>query len=251
MTSTAIYLRVSTEEQARDGFGLDAQLDQCEAMAKVKGWDITHVLRDDGISGTKDESERPGLAELVQLVDTRAIDAVIIAALDRIGRSTRLILRIVDTVGAAGVDLVSCKESLDTSTATGRFVLRMFASLAELARDDIVERTTAGRNARGRKDGERGGRVPMGYRREMVDGKATGRILIDEETAPLVQDIFSMRDAGATLQEIADDLNGRGIDTRRGGTWTPSSVRYVLGNGEKYRGGRRWKSSEYWPVLLD
>lgn len=77
-----------------------------------------------------------------------------------------------------GVELVSCKESLDTSSPAGRFVLTMFAALAQLERDNIVQRTTDGRNQRGRIDGERGGRVPMEYKRVFENGKATGEVII-------------------------------------------------------------------------
>lgn len=250
MTQAAIYLRVSTTEQAEDGYGLDAQRAKCEAMATVKGWDIAHIFADEGISGTKDEADRPGLAGLLTAVESGAVGAVIVSSLDRIGRATRLVLRMVDRLSGQGVDLVSCKESLDTSTAAGRFVLRMFASLAELDRDQIVERTTDGRNARGRRDGEKGGRVPMGYERLFVDGKAAGVRVVDDE-AMVVQEFFDTRAEGATLQQIADNLNARGIVTRRGAIWHPSSVRAVLLNEEAYRGGTRGDSAEHWPSILD
>lgn len=246
----AIYTRVSTEDQARDGYGLDVQAEKCLAMATVKEWAVVERFTDDGISGTKDEAERPGLAALVDAIDTGAIDAVIVYSLDRIGRATRLVLRIVDSLTASGVELVSCKESLDTSTATGRFVLRMFASLAELERDNIVERTTAGRDERGKVDGEKGGRVPMGYVRTFNSkARATG-VAVDPEAAETVRAIFRWRDAGATLQEIADNLNDAGISTARGSQWHPSSVRIVLGNEDAYRGGPRGESDVHWPEIL-
>jgi len=220
-------------------------------MATVKGWPVACVFQDDGISGTKDESARPGLAAMLAAVAAGEIQAVIVAALDRIGRSTRLVLRIVDQLAEDGAAVVSCKESLDTGTAAGQFVLTMFAALAQLERDTIVERTTGGRNARGQVDGEKGGRVPMGYEREFVGGrKATGDVSIIESEAEIVRRIFSLRAQGSTLEAIADDLNNAGIKTRRGRGWHASSVRTVLRNEADYRGGPRNGSGRTWPAIL-
>lgn len=245
----AIYLRVSTEDQVKDGYGLDMQLTKCEAMATVKDWEIAGVYRDEGISGTKDESQRPGLAALIDAIAKKEIDAVIVYALDRIGRSTSLVLRIVEDVNNSGVELVSCKESLDTSTPTGRFVLRMFASLAELERDSIVEKTTHGRNQRGKVDGEKGGRVPMGYVRTFDNGKAVG-VEVDDESAAVVRWIFAAHWRGDSLREIADGLNKDGYTTARGKMWHASSVNAVLSNEDNYRGGLRGESGLRWPVIL-
>jgi len=241
---TAIYLRVSTTEQAENGFGLDAQREKCMAQAVVNGWDVVQEYVDD-ISGTKDEIERPGLAAMLEAVCEGDIDAVIVAALDRLGRSTRLVLRIIDKLDACNAKIASCKESLDTSTPAGRFVMRMFASLAELDRDNIVQRTTEGRDARGRIDGERGGRVPMGYIRT-----EEGIEIVPVE-AKIVCQIFARRKFGATLTLIANELNAQVTKTRRGGEWHASSVRQILMNENKYRGGFRWESEIRWPVILE
>lgn len=246
----AIYLRVSTDEQT-NGYGLDVQSERTRGMATVKGWAVVEPpFVDEGISGALDESERPGLAALLYAAETGKLDAVIVSALDRLGRKTSLVLSLVERFAACNVAIISCKESLDTSTPAGQFVLTMFAALAQLERDTIVERTTAGRNVRGRKDGERGGRVPMGYRRTFdAKGKADG-IEIDSSAAEIVKEIFAQRAEGATLQTIADTLNFNGIPTPRGGQWHHSSVRVVLGNEDLYQGGLRGDSCERWPVVL-
>lgn len=240
-TRAAIYLRVSTEEQV-SGYGLAVQAERCRAQAVAKGWEaIEPVYADEGISGTKDASERPALAAL--LADMRAgrFDAVIVLALDRLGRKTRIVLSLVDELAACNVALVSCKESLDTSTPQGAFVLTMFAALAQLERDTIVERTTAGRNARGKVDGEKGGRVPFGYVRA-PDGPQ-----IEETRAALVRVIFQRRAAGATLRSIAAGLPS---PSPYGGRWFASSVREILKNEPAYRGGPRGASAQPWPAIL-
>lgn len=246
MTITAIYTRVSTDDQASNGYGLDVQRAKCEAMATVKGWQVAAVYTDEGISGTLDASERPGLAAMLQAAEKGEINAVIVAALDRLGRKTRIVLDLVEQLAAAGVQVVSCKEALDTSTPTGAFVLTMFAALAQLERDTIVERTTAGRNARGKVDGEKGGRMPLGYVRT-VDVT----ISIDEAGAAIVRQIFALRGEGVSLRAIAERLNQDKAQTGKGGgQWYASSVREVLQNEDAYRGGYRGESSERWPAIL-
>lgn len=243
---TAVYLRVSTTEQGESGYGLEAQRTKCYAMAAVKGWEVVAEYIDDGISGTKDQSGRPGLAGMLQAVCNGEIGAVIVAGLDRLGRSTRVVLDIVESLTECKGEIVSCKESIDTSTPAGRFVLTVFAALTQLDRENIVQRTTEGRNERGKVDGDKGGRVPMGYRR--IEG---GGVEVVETEAEIVRDIFEKRGIGLTLETIADSLNRREILTRRGSKWYASSVREVLSNEPKYRGAFRGESSERWPAILE
>jgi site-specific DNA recombinase len=212
-------------------------------MATVKGWQVEpiHIYADEGLSGTKDASGRPALAALLAAVEIGNVDAVIVLSLDRLGRMTGIILDLVERITDTGAQLVSCKESLDTSTPAGRFVLTIFAALAQLERDNIVERTSGGRNARGKKDGEKGGRLPFRYIRT-EEG-----ITVDPDRAALVKSIFRRRDAGATLRAIAADLPTPGP---RGGAWYPSSVAEVLQNEGAYRGGVRGASAVCWPAIL-
>lgn len=243
MIKTAIYTRVSTTEQGDNGYGLDAQLAKCEAMAIVKDAEIIASLSD-SVSGTKSEKDRAGLAELLKLAQKGVINCVIISSLDRLGRNTRLVLSLVETLEEHGIDLISCKESLDTSTASGRFVLTMFAALGQLERDNIVERTTSGRDQRGKVDGEKGGRVPWGYLR------TDEGIIIDKGAAKLVKTVFRRYDRGDSMNGIANWLNAKGVLTPRGGQWYASAIKIVLGNREKYQGGSRGDSDIHWPKIL-
>ncbi len=239
----AIYSRVSTEEQIH-GYGLDVQRERCRAMATVKGWTVVGEFADEGLSGTKSQADRPQLATLLHACDAGDVDAVIVLALDRLGRKTRLVLELVDTLSAQGVTLVSCKESLDTSTPQGQFVLTMFAALAQLERDTIVERTTVGRNQRGKQDGEKGGRLPYGYVRT-----PTG-VQVEEQAAAVVRFIFAARAGGATLREIAQRLNERQMESPRGGRWYGSGVHDILSNERAYYGAKRGASAVQWPAIL-
>lgn len=242
-TRAAIYLRVSTEEQATNGYGLDVQRERCTAMATVKGWSIVGAYTDAGISGTLDAAERRGLAALLVAAEAGELDAVIVLALDRLGRKARLVLELVERLTEVGVTVVSCKEQLDTSTPQGQFVLTLFAALAQLERDTIIERTTAGRNQRGKVDGERGGRLPYGYVR-----LATA-VAADQGAATVVRRIFALRGQGLTLRAIAAQLEGTPAP-RGGSTWFAGTIREILSNAQAYNGGPRNGSGVNWPTLL-
>src|SRR5260370_2125421 len=139
----AAYVRVSTDEQAESGLGLGDQRRRAQAMAEVKGWPAPAVYVDEGISGTKDPADRPALATLLADIHAGQVNAVIVLSLDRLGRQVRMVLDLVEVFRRAKVELVSCKESLDTATPPGKFLLVMFPALAELDRDLISERTIA------------------------------------------------------------------------------------------------------------
>ena len=241
----ALYLRVSTEEQAETGFGLEVQRQQGLGMAMMKGWATPRLYEDAGISGTLGPTQRPELARLLADVQAGRVTVVIIAALDRLGRSTRIILDLVDTITEAGAELVSCRESLDTTTPAGKFVLTIFAALAQMEREVIVKRTTDGRNTRGRRDGDKGGNIPYGYQRE------NGALVVVTTASAVVRRVFTLR-ALFSLHSIAGKLNSEGVPTPNGGKfWYASTVRQLLIQETMYRGGRRGESNASWPVLLD
>src|SRR5437588_6926692 len=123
ITSVAAYIRVSTEDQSESGLGMDAQRTRCRAMTQVKGWPEPVFYEDDGISGTKPVSKRPGLKQLVEDITAGTIQAVIVLSLDRLGRTAKIIINLVEDLRVHNVALISCKESFDTSTPQGQLML--------------------------------------------------------------------------------------------------------------------------------
>jgi site-specific DNA recombinase len=237
----AIYLRVSTEEQV-DGYGLDDQRFQCENYARAFGIPVIRVFVDEGISGTLTEKDRPGLASLLDAVEQNEIDTVIMAAMDRLGRKASLLLALYDRLEQTGCTIVLVKERIDTSTPVGRMMRTILAALAEFERDNILERTNGGRQARARKDGDRGGRIPYGYRR-------VAKVLeVDETRAAVVRTVFQLQRLGH--RAVATYLNTEGIAPPRGKQWYPSSVQRILENEDRYRGSQRNESDRCWPVIL-
>jgi len=245
-TRAGIYLRVSTLDQ-KDGHGIELQKTKCKAMATVKGWTITKTYKDEGISGTIKETERPGFSQLIQDATDRVIDAVIVYALDRLGRRTQIVLRTIENLADMGIKVVSCRENLDTSSAAGTFMVTIFAALSQLERDTIVERMKAGTEERRKVDGDIGGHMPMGYKREH------GTVMIEEKRASVVRTIFHRRYIDSRyMYEIAEELNERGapLATKRGKVWKNSVVQKILDNEAKYLGGYRNKSKFRWPRIL-
>lgn len=243
VTSTAAYVRVSTDEQARSGLGLASQRSRCAAMALVKDWPHPEVYADEGISGTKGVRQRPELARLIEDVRAGKHQAVIILSLDRLGRKTQLVLELVEELNACGVSLVSCKESLDTATPQGQFVLTMFAALAQLERDLIAERTQAALAEHDKRDGEKGGRVPFGYVR------SDAGLRVDRKAANAVRRIFALRALGHSLRAIAARMDRVGPRTD-GKRWRHTSIKEILDNEMFYRGSLRGASQLRWPAIL-
>ena len=212
------YIRVSTEQQAGEGVSLEAQKAKIEAWCLANDCELVGVHVDAGISG-KSMEKRPGLQ--MALDETGKGMAMVVYSLSRLARSTRDTLAISERLDKAGADLVSLSERIDTTGAAGKMMFRMLAVLAEFERDVISERTTlalAHKKATGMKYAP----VPFGYQ------EIEGRLEKVEAEARLVAEIQNRRQAGHTLQAIADSLNERGIKGKLGGRWHPSNVRYVL-----------------------
>lgn len=241
----AAYLRVSTDEQARSGLGIEAQRAQVRAMATVKGWPAPIEYVDNGISGTKVLRSREQMRALLATIEAGEIDALIVPALDRLGRTTRIILDGVDFFAEHGVTFVSCRESFDTSTAAGQFVVTIFAALAQMERDTIAGRTKSALAVKQTRDGEVGGKLPYGYLR--TEDK---RIIVDDVTAGHARRIFALRRQRFTMRAIAAQMNAENIPSPNGATWWASSVREVLRNEAAYKGGKRGGSEVRWPRIL-
>ena len=231
--SVAAYIRVSTEDQAESGLGMDAQRTRCKAMCQVKDWPDPVFYVDDGISGTKPVIQRPGLRQMMEDMKAGSVNAVIIPSLDRLGRSAHIIINLVEEFRQQHIALVSCKESFDTSTPQGQLMLGIFAVLAQFERDQIAQRTFDAMAERGKRDGEKGGKLPYGYKRS-PDG-----IVVDPEAARMVRRIFAMHKRGASLREI-----GMAVGKRH------TSIVEILRNRDAYKGGKRGNSDVCWPVIL-
>jgi DNA invertase Pin-like site-specific DNA recombinase len=228
------YVRVSTDKQADFGVSLEAQTQKIRAMSTVQGAELVDVIVDAGESAKN--LERPGMRQLLSLVDSRSVDVVIVAKLDRLTRSVKDLADLLERFTRRGVSLVSVAESLDTATAAGRLVLNIMVSVSQWEREAIGERTRDAMDCK-KSRGERVGTVPFGYRAEVIPGevpvskngrksKPLQRLVPDGNEQDVLLRMRELRDLGYTLAETADELNRQGFRTRRG---TPWRFQYVCG----------------------
>ena len=188
------YVRVSTCEQASEGVSLEMQAARIRAYCKAKGWALDRIYRDEGVSGK--DLKRPGIQSLIGDLKGNGIDVVVILKLDRIARSVRVIGDLIDNL-FTGVNLASVEESLDTSTANGRMMLNVLATVAQWEREIIVERTTAALRHKAAK-GEWRGRVPYGFK--IGNG---GKLEDDPGQLENIRRMKRERHRGLSLRQIA------------------------------------------------
>jgi len=211
------YGRVSTVKQVVDGVSLEAQRMEITSFAIATGYDLLDVLCDDGISGSKNEDERPALAELLASVREGRVSVVIVCKRDRLARDQALAGHIETVIRRAGAELISIDEAgLNPIT---KAVLTMVAEVERLL---AAQRTRFAMRALKLK-GQTFGTVPFGYRRN-----ADGGLDPQPGEIEVVHEIASLRRTGAKLAAIASHLTSSGVPTRRGGRWSPEQVRSIL-----------------------
>ena len=229
--TTALYVRVSTEKQADEGYSLDAQRERLQAHCVGQGWivDPTHIYIDAGISGKS--TDRPEFQRMLTAARAGEVGRIVAMKLDRLARNVRDFLALADELRGVGCELVMIKESFDTGTPQGKFALTMFAAMAELEAATIKERMLSGKAQKAAEGGWNGAPVPMGYT------YSAGTWGIDEDGAAVVRIVFDLFNAGATLRAIARTLS----TPER--TWHPAQVGYILRNGH-YAGLIQWDGVE-------
>ena len=219
---TVAYIRVSTEAQASEGVSLEAQEAKIRAYCQLHDMELVRVFIDAGVSG-KRASNRPALQEALNCVFRGGAQALVVYKLDRLARNTVDALTIAEQLDKAGVSLHSLTERLDTGSAMGRFFFTLVASLAEMERGIISERTAAA-HAYKRAKGEATGHAPFGFR---LAGDSAS-LVEDEVEQGALATIRELAECGYTQRGLVAELNRRGIRAKKGGTWNRSSLRSVL-----------------------
>lgn len=237
MKKAALYIRVSTLEQAQEGYSIGAQKDRLSAFCKAHDWTISDFYIDGGYSGSN--LDRPGIQKLIGEIG--AFDVVLVMKLDRLSRSQKDTLYLIEEVFLPnGVDFVSMNESFDTSTPFGRAMIGILSVFAQLEREQIKERTFMGRVERA-KEGlfHGGGYYPIGY-----DCGPDGHLVINEYEADQVRKIYEWYLDGTAPDKIAERLRTEGY-TNRYGSWSEASgsfrIRHIL-SSDLYLGTLRFGS---------
>lgn len=216
MTRAILYVRVSTDQQAEVGVSLEAQESRLTDYARAMQYDVVDVIVDAGVSAKS--IDRPGLKRALEMLRTDAADALIVVKLDRLTRSTRDLLHLVETVFQKSA-LISMNEQIDTRSAAGRLLLTVMAAMAQWERETIGERTSAAMQHM-KSQGLRAGAIPYGYRLA-ADGVSLEEDSKEQEMLVIAR---RMRAANYSLRTIAKHLELRGYTSRRGSRVATSCV---------------------------
>lgn len=217
----ALYVRVSTEDQATNGVSLDAQEERLRAYCTARDWQVFRVYHDDGASGKT--LDRPQLARLMDDAKARRFDALLVFKLDRLTRSVHDLGTLLEFFDRRGVAIVSLTESLDASTASGRLMMNLLASVSQWEREAIGERTAFALRYKRRRL-QVYGHTAYGFKR------VGDRLEVFEKEISVVARIYGLRRDGLSLRAIAAALNKDRIPTKTGKRWSAEQVRYILGN---------------------
>lgn len=224
----ALYCRVSTQEQAQNGHSIDEQQDRLINYCKARGWDNYEVFVDAGFSGAK--LARPALSNALNLIKTHQVDKILVYKLDRLSRSQKDTLMLIEDVFLANnCDFISISENFDTSSPLGRAMIGILAVFAQLEREQIKERMLMGHEARA-KQGKYSGkwRNPIGY--DYIDGE----LRTNEFEKMQVVEAYNLYLQGMSFVKITDLFNEKGYKTKFG-KWHSGTIKRIL-NSRTYLG---------------
>jgi len=176
----AIYVRVSTQEQAQQGFSLAAQQEALENYAKALGYEIFKIYRDEGKSAK--DLKRPEMTQMLQDAEDHKFQAIFIYKLDRFSRSLKDLILTIDKLKELGIDFVSLQDKIETTSASGKLMFHVISAFAEFERNIIGDRTKFGMERKA-KEGGFITKAPRGYK--LVDKQ-----LIPSEEANQIKEIF-------------------------------------------------------------
>lgn len=201
------YIRVSTAEQARDGWTLAQQRKLIEAECERRGWELVEVIEDAGFSGRNDD--RPGLQRALKMLAKRKAKGIVVARLDRLARSLINLAQWIDLSAKQKWAIVALDHELNTTTANGRLVARIIASVAQWESEINGERVREG----------------------MAEARASGKVFGYQRQVPdeVVARIVRARNRGDSFQTIATRLDKQQVPTPgKGKRWYPSTVRHIV-----------------------
>ena len=221
----AIYVRVSTQEQAKEGYSIGEQIDRLKKYADVHDYVVVKIYTDAGYSGGN--MERPALQEMIADIKAGKIDKVCVYKLDRLSRSQKDTMTLLEDIFLDNkCDFESMTEKFDTSTSFGRAMIGILSIFAQLERENIKERMSMGMTARIKEGKWRGGaQVPFGYDYE----PQLEKLVVNEYEAMIVKNLFEKFSEGTALYTIAQEMQEKG-QTLHNGKIDRRNLRYMLQN---------------------
>lgn len=226
----ALYIRVSTEEQVKEGFSIAAQEKRLSDYASSQGWEIVEKFIDEGYSAK--DLNRPNVQKMIKAIERKQFDVVLVYRLDRLVRSVVDLHNVLKLLEKHDCKFKSATEMFDTTTAMGRFFITLVGAMAEWERENLGERTMMGMNRRIEEGQRNGGNAPFGY--DLVEGE----LVINEDEAKWVRFIFEQFEIKGR-NVIAKELNRNGVRSKKDSLFNPSMVTYIAKN-PVYYGVLRW-----------
>jgi site-specific DNA recombinase len=219
------YVRVSTDDQAKEGVSLDNQKSKINAYCELKDLQLREVIEDAGISAKN--LRREGVQKVLRLARRKEIDAVVVYKLDRIFRSTIDALETTKAFEKWGVSFHSIEETLNTRSAMGKFFFTLTAALAEMEIRLIGERTKAALAYKRSNNEKTGGDIPYGY-----DLTAQGLLTKNDDEQRVIRIIRKLHGQGFSLRRICSELEREGHKTKRGNAvWHPETIAHIIKRG--------------------
>lgn len=217
----AVYIRVSTEDQAREGFSLGEQKEKLLQLCAFKSYEVFKIYEDAGISA-KDMEHRPAFQEMLSDMKKGKINYIVAYKLDRVTRSVRDLEELISVLEQYNCFLVCDRDDVNTSTANGRFFVRMLTVLSQLEIEIVSERTKFGLNG-AIKSGHLPGVLALGYKK---DGNK--KTIIDETTKPVIERIFKMYLESKSFQQISNIFNEEELLKPK--KWKDTTIQKIIDN---------------------
>jgi len=225
------YVRVSTADQGASGLSLEAQRTKILAYALLHGLEVVGIVSEEASAG--DLRHRPLFQDVITRIMQGEADGLVIHKLDRAFRSVRDALAVSDRLNRRGKVLYSITESLATDTALGKFFFTLMASLAELERGLISERTAIALAQKKKRGEALGGMLPYGFSKD-----GAGMLVENSEEQNNIAVMRRMRQTGVSFRRLPEALADRGILNRKGKRFNISQLHKLLAQ-EVSSSGRR------------
>ena len=244
----AIYCRVSTTEQAEEGYSINEQKKLLTYECEKNGNTVYKIYSDEGISG-KNITARPALKELLNDANEGKFDSVMVWKINRIGRNLKDVLDMVDLFDRNNITFKSATEPFDTTTPGGRMHFQMVALIGEFERGTIAQNVKMGMMARAR-EGRWNGNVVIGYDLKLKEHTTNKKrkdteLVVNEKEAEIVRTIFTMYSQGNGYKAIANYLNKFGYKTKKGNPFSLTAIKDIL-NNPVYIGKIRYNLRPNW-----
>ncbi|WP_052947707.1 recombinase family protein [Aneurinibacillus tyrosinisolvens] len=227
----AIYIRVSTDEQAKEGYSIPAQKERLKQFVRSQDWSIYDYYLEEGFSAK--DMNRPELRRMMEAVRSGKVDVVLVYRLDRLTRSVVDLYQLLDEFERYNVKFKSATEVYDTTSAIGRLFLTLVAALAQWERENLAERVRFGMEQMVYQKQRPGAPPPFGYNLE------NQMLVINREEETVVRHIFDRYINGAGMNKIAIECNRLGYRSKKGAGFTRATIHSILKN-PCYYGALRW-----------